>query len=252
MYTILYYSPTGNSKHLAQKMASLLEVGEVFALEKSKPEELQQNDELILMYPIHGFNPPKIVTNFVKKIHSNKFKKVHLVAVGCNDLFLNDAVSLGLRRILQSKNYDIGVDEILVMPITIVLKMKEDMLKQITSDAIKVLENVALKIKENQVVYRKVGVGARLIHTIGKLESPAARLFGLELHAKKGCTSCGICWNRCPMGNIKEGKKGKPKFGFKCSMCMRCIYECPEKVITPYISKFLPVKDGYDLKEIDK
>ena len=42
---------------------------------------------------------------------------------------------------------------------------------------------------------------------------------------------------------------GKPKFGFKCLMCMRCIYNCPEKAISPRFSKFIPIRKGYSLKK---
>lgn len=84
---------------------------------------------------------------------------------------------------------------------------------------------------------------------MGKGESPAARLFGLELHANKSCTSCGTCWSNCPENNIKEKDNGLPGFGFSCSMCMRCIYSCPEKAISPRISKFIPIKNGYTLSK---
>ena len=90
---------------------------------------------------------------------------------------------------------------------------------------------------------------SRIISFVGKVESPAARLFGLELHAKKTCISCAICWENCPMDNIKQSKKDKPKFGFNCSMCLRCVYDCPTHAITPYISKFILIKSGYKLSD---
>ncbi len=251
MDTLIYYSPTGNTKHLAQILQSLLliEDNNVFELEKTNPYEMPQSDSLILMYPIHGFNAPRTINRFLKKLPEGLYKRVHLLAVGCNDLWMNKAVSNSIKKILRKKKYQVIVDEIVVMPITIVVSMKEEVQSDILLNAEKHIRKIATQITNNTRSIRKIPLASKVIHIIGKIESPAARLFGLELHAKKGCTSCGICWNQCPEGNIKESKKGTPKFGLKCSMCMKCIYECPVAVITPYISKFIPIKGGYELKE---
>ena len=184
---------------------------------------------------------------FVKNIPIGLFKKVSLIAVGCNELWLNDAVSLHLRKQFSSKDFEIIVDEILAMPLTFVMDFPEEAKKKAIVKAENLLIEISENIKQEVISDRSVKFKSKVITSIGKLESPAARLFGLELHAKKSCTSCSICWNNCPENNIKQNKKSKPSFGFSCSMCMRCIYSCPEKAITPYISKFLVIKDGYKI-----
>jgi ferredoxin len=201
------------------------------------------------MYPIHGFNPPRSVNRFVKNLPEGLYDCVSLIAVGCNDLWLNDAVSFKLRKILEKKKYSIVVDEILSMPLTLVMAFPKDVKVKTIEVASKRILEISDMIKNDEISNRVVKLKSKLINTIGKLENPASRLFGLELHAKKNCTSCSICWNSCPEYNIKQGKNNKPKFGFSCSMCMRCIYTCPEKAITPYISKFLTIKNGYKLEE---
>jgi len=251
MYTLLYYSATGNTKHLAKELASQLSIekDKIFELDQTPYEKLKGNDHLVLMYPIHGFNPPRTVKRYIKNLPKGLYKEVSLVAVGCNDLWLNNAVSVNLRKHFIKAGLIIKVDAIIPMPITIVMGMKEEMKAEIIEKAMESIQSIAKDILENQTKYRKVQLASRAVHQMGKLEDVAARLFGLELHAKKGCDSCGICWNRCPENNIKEGKKGLPKFGFSCSMCMRCIYSCPQKVITPRFSKFLTIKDGYTIKK---
>jgi len=47
-------------------------------------------------------------------------------------------------------------------------------------------------------------------------------------------------------GLIKDTRK--LKFGIKCMMCMRCIYNCPTKAIELRISKFIPIRNGYSIK----
>jgi len=103
-------------------------------------------------------------------------------------------------------------------------------------------------VEGKKTVYRVKGK-SRLLNFLGKAESFASRLFGLELHAGKKCNSCGTCWSNCPEKNIKRNSNGKPRFGFRCLMCMRCIYHCPQKAISPRFSKFIPIKKGYSFSQ---
>lgn len=249
MYTIIYFSPTGNTKHLAVKLSELLETENVFQLDKTDYDKIGESEHLVLMYPIHGFNPPRTVKRFIKYLPEGLFQKVSLLAIGCNELWLNDAVSLKLRKYFKKIGTEIVVDEILAMPLTFVMKFPEDVKKKTIEEANNKIVELSKRIKDNNASTRKIKLKSKVINFIGKAESPAARLFGLELHARKTCTSCGTCWNNCPELNIKPNKKNKPKFGFSCSMCMRCIYDCPEGSITPYISKFLTIKGGYHLED---
>lgn len=252
MHTIVYFSPTGNSKHLTKILARELSIHdeELLPLEFTNPKELVSDEHLVLIYPIHGFNAPRTVKRFVKNIPNDTFKKVSLIAVGCNDLWVNHAVSLDLRKQFDKKEIEIIVDEIIPMPLTFVVDFPMETKIKLIHEGEQKINKLSNLINENVVSKNKVKLKSKAINLIGKLENPAARLFGLELHAKKGCISCGICWNNCPENNIKENKKRLPKFGFNCSMCMRCMYICPEKVITPYISKFLVLKNGYNIDNI--
>jgi len=251
MYTILYFSPTGNTKHLANKLAEKLnEETVVSPLEFLDVTLIEPNDHLILMYPIHGFNAPRTVKRFLKKLPEDLFNSVSLLAIGCNELWLNDAVSIDLRKTLTKRNYTIVLDEILAMPLTFVMSFPEETAIKTIDKAEEKLNQLSERIITKASSNRKISLKAKMINLVGKAESPAARMFGIELHAKKNCTSCGICWNNCPEYNIKENKKSKPKFGLKCSMCMRCIYDCPVKAITPRLSKFIPIKNGYDINEL--
>jgi formate hydrogenlyase subunit 6/NADH:ubiquinone oxidoreductase subunit I len=45
-------------------------------------------------------------------------------------------------------------------------------------------------------------------------------------------------------------KNGKIKFGWKCTMCMRCIMYCPQKAITAGLIEPLAIHGAYDFKRI--
>lgn len=251
MYTIIYFSPTGNVFHLAKLLASQLGTPQVNlqALEFTEPEHLEHNTHLVLLYPVHGFNAPRTVKRFVKNLPAHLFNHVSLLGVGCNTTWVNGAVSSDLRKILEKKKYEIAVDEILAMPLTFIMNFPDELNLKLIAESEERMKTICRAIREKEKSNHAPAGKSYVLNFLGKAESPAARLFGLELHANSLCVSCGICWENCPEKNIKRKENGRPGFGFSCSMCMRCIYSCPEKAIGPRISKFIPIRNGYSLSK---
>ncbi len=60
-----------------------------------------------------------------------------------------------------------------------------------------------------------------------------SRLFRVD---KNRCTSCGVCMELCPAGNITEGRGRRPVWGHDCLLCLTCELKCPEEAITSVIS----------------
>jgi ferredoxin len=249
VYTILYFSPTGNALHLAQKLAKSLGVNKdgILPLEFTHPDSLKCNKHLVLFYPVHGFNAPRTVKRFVRSMPPGLFEAVSLINVGFAGNWLNDAVSDDLRRPLERKGYSVVLDETLPMPLTFIMNSPRALNLRLISESENRIEDLRKRLIEGDPTQKQVRFKSRVVNFLGKIESPAARVFGLELHADAKCTSCGICWDNCPQQNIKQKSNAKPGFGFNCIMCMRCIYQCPEQAISPRISKFIPIKGGYSL-----
>ncbi len=249
MFTIVQFSPTGNTAYIAKLLSDHLESTPVYALEHTAPDAMDNSEHLIILYAIHAFNAPKTVVRFIRALPANKFKKISLIGVGCNDIWVNFGASKEIREILRSKSYEIIVDEIIAMPLTFIMSFPEEVIKNQLDHARKTIENLAENIRASRVSERQIPFKSLIVHQIGRVEPHAARLFGLELHANKNCIECGTCVRECPEGNIKMKDNEKIKFGFKCIMCMRCIYNCPANAISPRISKFIPLKNGYSIDE---
>jgi len=251
MYTIIYFSPTGNVLHLANKLGDHLKPSKVdiLALEFTDPDQLKKSKHLVLIHPVHGFNAPRTVKRFVKNLPSELYDLVSIIAVGCNATWVNGAVSSDLRKQFNKKGYSIALDEILAMPLTFIMNFPDELNLKLIAESEKKIEDLSRALIEETVSIRDVPAKSYILNFLGKGESPAARMFGLELHANKDCISCGLCWESCPEKNIKQKKNERPGFGFSCSMCMRCIYNCPENAISPRISKFIPIKKGYSLSK---
>jgi len=251
MYTIVYFSPTGNVLHLAKMLADRLGINkdEILTLETTEPDQLINNTHLILLYPIHAFNAPRTVKRFVKCLPSGLYSDVSMIGVGCTTNWVDKAASADLRKIISEKGYPIILDEILAMPLTFIIEFPYKVAKKLIAEAEEKIEDIGIALVDGGKAIIKPEFKSQLLNFIGKTEQFASRLFGLELHAGVKCNSCGICWENCPEKNIKCNSNSKPKFGFSCLMCMRCIYNCPQKAITPRFSKYIPIKKGYSITQ---
>ncbi|MCP4543001.1 MAG: hypothetical protein GY832_38280 [Chloroflexi bacterium] len=208
------------------------------------------NDEhLVLLYPIHGFNAPRNVKRFVKRLPPGLYDTASMIGVGCTTHWVNQAVSSDLRKLFTKKDYPIILDEILAMPLTFIMAFPDELACKLIAESEKKMQDISISlIAGKKTAYRVTGK-SRLLNLFGKAESFASRLFGLELYAGKNCNACGTCWNHCPEKNIERGSNGKPRFGFSCLMCMRCIYNCPQRALGPRFSKFIPIKKGYSISQ---
>lgn len=249
MFTIVQFSPTGNTAYISRLLSKQLNVTHVHALEHTESTTLDVSQHLIILFPIHGFNAPNTVVRFVRALPHGKSKMCSLIGVGCTDLWINFGASQGIRKILVEKSYRIIVDETIAMPSNFVVRFPDKVVKHQLEKASKTIETLANHIINGVVSHKVIPFKSRLLSKIGKIEPVAAKFFGLELYAKKNCVQCGLCVKECPQRNIKLNERGKIKFGFNCTMCMRCIYNCPQKSITPRISKFIPLKHGYSIEK---
>jgi len=247
LITIVQFSPTGNTAYLARRLGQLLQTTHIYALEHTDPTTMHNAEKLVILFPIHAFNAPTTVLRFVRALPQGRFNSISLISVGCNDSWANMAASLEVKKILTDKLYPIVVDETIAMPLTFIMGFPLDVVKSQLVTAHKTIELLASHITKGVVSQKHVPLKARVLSKIGKMEPWAARLFGLELHANKSCTRCGLCVKECPEGNIRLTERGALKFSLKCIMCLRCIYSCPVKAIAPRISKFIPIKNGYSI-----
>lgn len=254
---IVYFSGTGGTKKAAELLAVTLEERgarvirhelSVQTLSDMRTEE----DLLVIMYPVYALSAPGPVFEYIKKLReADKIPAAVLSVSGGGEVTPNKACRVRAVRLLEKKGYHVVYEKMLVMPSNVFVNTPFD----VAVCLLRVLPGKINKIADDLLNGRcrrtKPGLINRLLSIFGELEKAGAKLLGRHIKVCNACTSCGICLDNCPMGNITL-KDNKPVFGKKCVTCLKCFYNCPQKALTPGYGKFIVLKEGFNLADIEK
>ena len=217
---VLYFTGTGNSKYIAEKIAKALEMDIVSINKKIKTNDFSQinsKDELIFSLPTYGWRIPRIVSDWIEKIKFSGCKKAYFV-MNCGGEIGN--AEKYLKKLCENVGFEyMGVKEIVMPENYIALFDAPD-------------ENAAIQTIKDGSKFR---VHKANIEDKAKSSIVNDVFFKFTVKAKKfytteSCTGCGACVALCPLNNI-ELESGKPKWGKNCTHCMACICRCPNKAI---------------------
>jgi len=253
---IIFFSGTGGTARVANQFKSSLEVHGY----KVSISEIQKDTEhvsvdvnlLILVFAVHAFNAPKSVYEWIKKCSTKINTPAAVISVsGGGEMICNTACRVRTVKLLRKKGFTVTYENMVVMPCNVLIKTPEPV-------AVKLLEVLPSKINDmvKDIISGKmrksnVFLIDRFISLSGELEKYFANWFGKHIKPLNNCNGCGLCSVNCPVQNI-EMSNGLPKYNNKCQLCMRCIYDCPNKALTTRYFKSFILKDGFNLNELEK
>lgn len=252
MKTVIYvFSGTGNTKRIA----------DLFAMELSKrncavtvhdigkdiimPESIDA-DTLIIAYPVHAFNCPLPVLDFLKKLPHAKVN-TYLLQTSGEALKFNNAAAIRPINILKKKDYTVKGCFHFIMPYNIIFRHSDPMAARMWRAATIKTPAYVQKIIKGEEEIINVDSLSRAISGILSIEHPGARIIGKGYKADDSCIGCGKCAKDCPQENIKM-ENSKPVFGSECSICMRCVMNCPANAIHPSILNGWKVNGSYSFQ----
>ena len=236
---IFYFSGCGNSKHVAETIATGLNDTLVFIPEAAREGRydytLAEGERLGFVFPIYSWAPPKLVLDFVNKMTVKVPEPAYIYfACTCGDnCGLTEKV---FRKAVEEKGWSISACFSVQMPETYIgmAGFKLD-----TSD------NAKLKIdKADNLLLRNI---PRLINKESFSEMVVGGLAWLKTYlvnpgfnrsatddskylSTEACIHCGKCVEACPLKNITL-EEGRPKWHGHCTMCMGCYHHCPVNAI---------------------
>lgn len=237
MNAIIYvFSGTGNTRLAAKKIAEALrergvETDTANVCLPYRVPSPESYDMVGLGYPIHAFNAPRIMRDFVKTLPETAHRKVFFFKTSGEPFRLNDSSSWLMYRILIRKGYEPCYEMHMLMPYNIMFRYPDALAKQMYLHTCGMCRLLAKDVTEGNFQKLQYRCGTNAFAAALRIQWFGARVNGHLLHADpEKCTGCGLCARRCPAGNIRIREK-KARFGGGCTMCMRCAMYCPQDAV---------------------
>ncbi len=253
---IVFFSGTGSTAIVANAFQKALEAQGKFVInyEINKRNSITSDEEdmLILIFPVHAFNAPEPVYEYIHAIDTvNKIPAVVISVSGGGEITPNTACRLHCIKRLEKKGFSVIYEKMIVMPSNWIVPTIDGLavrLLEILPDKIeKILNDLFLGVNRRT----KPNFLNKLLAYLGEFEKYGARFFGKKIKVNQNCNGCGWCEKACTRANITL-TNGGPNFNNGCSLCLKCIYGCPQKALFPGIGKFIVIKQGYNLDAIKK
>lgn len=253
---IVYFSGTGGTERAAKCfMSTFEEKGHKVTLHKIKeaPTSFERDNViLLLLYPVLAANAPRKVHEWIENLESISDIKAAVVSVsGGGEISPNTASRVSIIKKLTKKGFTVTYENMLIMPSNFLSSAGAPLSRLLLEVLPEKVKAAVSCIESGEIRRTDPLLLDRLISGIAKLEHHGARVFGKRIAVGDACSSCSLCAENCPVGNITM-TSGKPVFGNNCNLCMGCIYGCPCKALEPQMGKFAVLKEGFDLAALEK
>lgn len=234
----IYFSGTGNTRYCIEKFVHALNADAscISIEQQSAIQAIVQSDFIVLAYPVYFSNLPKIMREFLVNNRSIFFeKKVFIIAT--MGLFSGDGTGCAA-RLLKKYGAEIVGGLHLKMPDCIgdekLLKKTKEENRIIVKQAEEKIKKVTQTLKSGKpsqeglsFIYHIAGLLGQRLWFYNKTKHYSDKL---KISSKK-CVGCGVCTKLCPMGNLSVENQ-KAIHHNQCTMCYRCISNCPHQAIT--------------------
>lgn len=236
-WMILYFSATGNSQYVAERIAKETK-DEIVSLnqlmKQNKQDDLiSETKPFVFVCPTYAWRLPRVVEEYIRKTTFKGSRKAYFVLTYGGE---TASASNQVKKLCQYKGWDLqgyaqvkmpdnylllfpGVDKATAKEIN---KKAEPLINQILGDIHN--GNHFSAMDENGVVSR---LKSGLINGIFYRFLVNGKGFHVE---ETKCVSCGKCAELCPLNNIIL-TGGKPLWENHCTHCMACLHRCPTEAI---------------------
>ncbi|MCL2413571.1 MAG: EFR1 family ferrodoxin [Bacteroidales bacterium] len=250
-----YHTGTGGSQLIAERLAEKLKtennnvvVNRIFRADIKDAKTLDV-DYYILIFPVHGFNPPKVVFEWAKHLKANGCKTAIISVAGAGNALTNTACRYKTRKLLKKEGFDVIYQDMVRMPNSwknVPDKPKYTrLLSKLPTKIEKIAQAITTEKKGRKIIYWF----DYLLTTLGRTTQNKTHKFGSGMRILDSCNGCGLCAKKCCSSNIQMIAE-KPVFSDQCDMCLGCVYNCPTKALQPTWGAFQIDKKGYNLRSM--
>ncbi len=240
---LFFFSGTGNTRWAAETISKI--TGETLL---SIPDELRKGDcrytlaegeRLGFCFPVHGWQPPRIVREFIRKMTvSNAGGHYCFALCTCGDT-VGDTMTI-LNKELARHGLEATGQFSIVMPesyvcLPFMYTDTEEREREKIDAAGKLLKEIGRMIvsREADTATLVKGATPRLYsYVIGRYFN-SRMITDKPFTVSDECIKCGLCAEVCPTGDITGGRGSSPewKHDGSCTCCLACYHHCPVHAI---------------------
>ena len=230
-HKIFFFTGTGNSLWVARVLSSRLGKSEIIPILKPSMDAIKESETIGVVFPVYMHRVPYLVADLIKALPELNY--LYAVAVNAGDTgqafsYFRKQLSAGPNNlkagfsIVTPSNY---------LPFGVAVEgAKRD---RLLSTARAKLDRISGIIRKEKTFFDKEdGFFKKNIHP-GIYYSFGYKYLNYldkNFYVEDNCTSCGICEEVCPVGNITR-PEGRPVWHKGCQLCFACINLCPESSI---------------------
>lgn len=232
---IFYFSGTGNSKHVAQKVAE--ETGDrlIFMTQSKLKEgityEIGTQEAIGFVFPVYWYTLPTLVERFIKQLHLSGYHDQYMYAIATygfsagnvmnrlETLLMEKKLKLnGVFGVKMVDNYVVGYD---------IVSM--DKQKELLDNAeVQIHDIIPFIEKRENIQQIKKG-------SLAFISPFTGYAYRKTNHSKKfyviqSCNGCTKCATQCPCEIIEMVNK-KPVWTGDCTFCLKCIHGCKQRAV---------------------
>ena len=237
---IFYFSGTGNSRWVAQTVATtfsekIVEIGQAVT-SNTTLFALEENERVGFVFPVYSWGVPPIVKQFIQRLAFENYSNQLIYGIfTCGDEC--GYTNRQFLKLLTSKGWKCHHIYSVQMPNNYIVLPKFDIDDKVLQDrkkkdAIPILNEIIAAISADKKMDCYIKGSMSFLKS--KILYP---LFCTFLISSKSfyftdrCIGCEICAEKCSVGNILIENKRPVWKNDNCTQCLACIHYCPERAI---------------------